>query len=111
MELGLGLSGEDLKVDEKERDGGLVVVVGGGWSGDWAVVGTGTSSGGESGIWEGSATEDPLGEGIGVADRDGSCGTDSKGLVLTCDDGNIVRVGLKGTWGMKWGTGREGKPL
>jgi hypothetical protein len=91
--VGLGLSGEDTKVDERERDGGLEVVVGGGWSGDWAVAGTGASSGGVSGIWKGSAREDPLGEGIGVVDRDGSYGTDSKGLVLTSDDDNIVRVG------------------
>jgi hypothetical protein len=49
--------------------------------------------------------EDSLGEGVGVAVLDGSFGTDSKGLVFTCDDGNIVRGRVEGTWVMKGGTG------
>ena len=89
VELGeLGLSGEDTKVDD---DGALVVEGEDGESGVWAANKNGGSRVGKAGVWMESAAEETLGEGVGVAVLDGSFGIDSKGLVFTCDDGNIVR--------------------
>ena len=90
----LGLSGEDTGgklLDDKEREGGLVVEAEEGGSGVWAADKNGASRVGKTGVWGESAAEDSLGEGVGVADLDGSFGITSKGLVFTCDDGNIVR--------------------
>jgi hypothetical protein len=78
----LGLSGEDTKVDDKEREGGLVVEAEEG-SGVCAAGKSEASRVGKAGVWGESAAEDSLGEGVGVAVLDGSFGTDSKGLVFT----------------------------
>jgi hypothetical protein len=54
----------------------------------------GVAEGGESEGGDGfsveSAGEEPLGEGTGVVDLDGSRDTISKGFVFIWDDGNIV---------------------
>jgi len=84
----LGLSGEDTKVDD---EGTLVVEAEEGESGVWAAYKNGGSRVGKAGVWRESVAEETLGEGIGVPVLDGSFGIDSKGLVFTCDDGNIVR--------------------
>lgn len=101
--MGLGLSGEDMKVFEKEREGTLVVGVvegwsGEGWSGDWAVGKNGASTEASLGVRGVSAAEDSGGEGVGVPDLDESFGITSKGLVFTCDDGNMVGGREEGTW-------------
>ena len=91
------MSGEDTKVDDKEREGALVVEAEGGY-GVWAADKNGASRVGKAGIWKESAAEESLGEGVGVPVLDGSFGIDSKGLVFICDDGNIVRR----TWVIDW---------
>lgn len=89
MVLLLGLSGEGAKGDDKEREV-LVAGVEEGWSGDWAADKNGASTEGKLGALGESAAEESLGEGVGVPDLDGSFGIASKGLVFTCDDGNMV---------------------
>jgi hypothetical protein len=54
------------------------------------VEGGGSTEGGEGFSVE-SAGEEPLGEGVGVDDLDGSRDTISKGFVFTWDDGSIVK--------------------
>jgi hypothetical protein len=87
-----GFNGEDTNVDDKERDVGLKEPEVG-WSG-----GRPADNGGGGGSTEGgvtvfsveSAGEEPLGEGAGVVDLDGSRDIISKGFVFIWDDGSIV---------------------
>ena len=112
MDVALGLlgpSGDGAKGDDKEREGVLVVGVVEGWSGDCAADKKGASTEGELGVGGGSAAEESLGEGVGVPDLDGSFGTASKGLVFTCDDGNMVGGRGKGNVGDGVGMGWEGR--
>jgi hypothetical protein len=57
----LGLSGEDTKVDDKEREGGLVVEAKEGGSGVWAADKIRASRVGKAGVWRESAAEESLG--------------------------------------------------